>query len=135
MKALSIWQPWAWMVLHGGKDVENRSWPTYYRGPLLIHASLHVGKALYEALCCDAAQCSGIPTTRFRAEGLESRGGLVGIVDLVDVVATLENRYFQGPWGWILANPRPIVFTRWRGRQRLFDVPGDLAFWEAKMIG
>ena len=33
--------PWAWATIYGGKDVENRSWRTAYRGPLLIHASLH----------------------------------------------------------------------------------------------
>ena len=39
MKALSIRQPWAWAIIHAGKDVENRPWGTRYRGPLLIHAS------------------------------------------------------------------------------------------------
>lgn len=38
-KALSLRQPWAWAVVHGYKDVENRSWSTKHRGPLLIHAS------------------------------------------------------------------------------------------------
>jgi ASCH domain len=35
---LTVRQPWAWAIIHGGKDVENRSWRTKYRGPLLIHA-------------------------------------------------------------------------------------------------
>lgn len=39
MKALSIRQPWAWMILHAGKDIENREWPTRFRGRVLIHAS------------------------------------------------------------------------------------------------
>ena len=38
MKALTIKQPWASLIIYGDKDVENRSWPTSYRGPLLIHA-------------------------------------------------------------------------------------------------
>ena len=38
MKALSIMQPWAWLIANGHKDIENRSWPTRYRGPVLIHA-------------------------------------------------------------------------------------------------
>lgn len=37
-RALSVRQPWAWAILHAGKDVENRSWATGYRGELLIHA-------------------------------------------------------------------------------------------------
>ena len=39
MKALSIRQPWAWLILHGGKDIENRTWATKLRGRVLIHAA------------------------------------------------------------------------------------------------
>ena len=39
MKALSIRQPWAWLIASGHKDVENRTWYTHYRGRFLIHAS------------------------------------------------------------------------------------------------
>lgn len=38
IRALSIRQPWADLILHGPKDVENRSWNTTYRGPFWIHA-------------------------------------------------------------------------------------------------
>ena len=41
MRAISVRQPWAWLLLHKGKDVENRSWalPARYVGdPLLLHA-------------------------------------------------------------------------------------------------
>lgn len=41
IKALTIRQPWAHAIFHLGKDVENRSWRTRYRGPLLIHAGAH----------------------------------------------------------------------------------------------
>ncbi len=39
MKALSLLQPWATLVVIGVKQIETRSWSTAYRGPLLIHAS------------------------------------------------------------------------------------------------
>ena len=38
MKVLSVRQPWAWAIIHGGKDVENRNWYTSFRGTLAIHA-------------------------------------------------------------------------------------------------
>lgn len=38
MKALTICQPYAELIARGEKRVENREWPTRYRGPLLIHA-------------------------------------------------------------------------------------------------
>jgi len=39
MKALSLPQPWAMLVIMGVKEIEKRSWSTAYRGPMLIHAS------------------------------------------------------------------------------------------------
>ena len=39
MRVIVIRQPWAWLIVNGFKDIENRSWRTRYRGPLLIQAS------------------------------------------------------------------------------------------------
>ncbi len=39
MKCISLHQPWASLVVLGAKKFETRSWPTSYRGPLLIHAA------------------------------------------------------------------------------------------------
>ena len=39
MRALSVQQPWAWAIAAGKKPIENRTWPTTYRGLLAIHAS------------------------------------------------------------------------------------------------
>ena len=44
LSCLTVRQPWAWLLTHGVKPVENRTWKTSYRGPLLIHA----GKVLDE---------------------------------------------------------------------------------------
>lgn len=52
MKAITLWQPWASLMAVGAKRIETRSWPTAYRGPLLIHAAKTWNKdlaALYEA--------------------------------------------------------------------------------------
>ncbi len=43
MKAITIKQPWAWAITrrattYAGKDIENRTWTTPYRGLLAIHA-------------------------------------------------------------------------------------------------
>ena len=38
MKALSIRQPWAWLIVAGYKDVENRTWATDFRGRIYVHA-------------------------------------------------------------------------------------------------
>jgi hypothetical protein len=39
-KALTLKQPWAWAITQLGKNIENRSWPTKYRGELYIHAGV-----------------------------------------------------------------------------------------------
>jgi hypothetical protein len=44
MKALSIIQPWATLIVIGAKHLETRSWTTPYRVPLLIHASAKLPK-------------------------------------------------------------------------------------------
>ena len=53
MKAISIRQPWAWLIVNGYKDVENRTWYTSHRGPLLICAS----KALDPYLTKSGGMC------------------------------------------------------------------------------
>lgn len=40
MRGLTLRQPWATLIAHHGKRIENRQWTTRYRGPLLIHAGL-----------------------------------------------------------------------------------------------
>lgn len=39
MRALSLTQPWATLVAIGAKRIETRTWPTTYRGPVVIHAA------------------------------------------------------------------------------------------------
>lgn len=47
---LSLRQPWVWIITELGKSLENRTWNTRYRGPVLIHAS----KAMTREECADA---------------------------------------------------------------------------------
>jgi len=56
--ALSIRQPWAYLIIHAGKDVENREWPTRVRGNILIHAGKTMTRADYQACCLF---CSSLP--------------------------------------------------------------------------
>ena len=44
MKALTIKQPWATLIIQGDKRFEFRSWQTKYRGELLIHAGKGIDK-------------------------------------------------------------------------------------------
>jgi ASCH domain len=120
MKALSIRQPWAWLIVHAGKDVENRSWPTSYRGPLLIHAAKGMTLSEYDRGAAFAKACGIVSMPP--AEQI-SVGGIVGQAELADCVRSSRSPWFMGPYGFVLRDVRPLPFTACVGRLGLFEVP------------
>jgi hypothetical protein len=136
VKALSIQQPWAWLICQGVKDIENREWTTDYRGFLLIHAGKQMDK--------------NIDWARFTLEGVEmpptkdyELGGIVGYATLAKVVTQSESPWFRGKYGFVLTQRRTVPFIPLRGQLGLFDVPGEIEaqineireqrFWDAEM--
>lgn len=118
---LSVRQPWAWLIVNGHKDIENRSWHTSRRGRILIHAGQRFEQAGYERV----VRHMGIALPDKADLG---RGGIVGVVEIVDVVEQASSQWFEGPYGFVLANPRPLTFVPARGRLsffRLTDVPAE----------
>jgi len=117
VKALSIKQPWAWAILHAGKDIENRTWKTDYRGRVLIHTGKKFDAIGWEALK-DA--------TRFHHKVPDKSeflfGGIVGSVEIVDVVENSPSPWFQGPYGFVLRNPVEYDFFPLRGQLGFFEV-------------
>lgn len=122
MITLSIRQPWAWLILHAGKDIENRDWATSFRGRLLIHASKGMTRAEYASGCDFAASC-GVGTDRLPTFDDLPRGGVVGSVEVVDCVQRSRSPWFVGEHGFVLRDPRPLPFVPWKGRLSFFDVP------------
>lgn len=107
-KALSVRQPWAWAIMHGGKDIENRSWQAVnhgltVRGEIAIHASAGMTKQEYDDA---AAFMSSIGVICPPAIDL-CRGALIGAVDVVDVVRSSQSPWFFGPRGLVLRNAKP----------------------------
>ena len=128
MKLISIRQPWASLIITGGttietgaielKDVENRSWATAYRGPVLIHASQR----------SDAIRPDEIER-RFgvRVEGEQQLGGVIGITEIVDCVRPHASRWYApGCYGFVLANSRSLPFVPWKGALSLRSAPAEL---------
>lgn len=110
--ALSVRQPWAWAIIHGGKDVENRSWQAVnhglrQRGRIAIHASKGMGRDEYED-AKDTIERTGKVCPP--AHALE-RGGIIGSVEVVDVVDESDSPWFFGPRGLVLRDPRPCQFV------------------------
>ena len=122
MKAISIRQPWAWLIAHGYKDVENRTWATKHRGPILIHA----GKTL-DPYFDEIRQ--GVRAQGVRAQGVEfpdakhiERGGIVGQANLVDCVTESSSEWFDGPYGFVLEDAQPLPFKPCKGRLGIFGL-------------
>lgn len=124
MKALSIRQPWAWLIINGGKDIENRSWHTKFRGRFLVHAAQGMTRKewSYAVVFCNEHR---LPLPPFF--GNLQRGGIIGSVELVDSLDTSDSPWYMGEKGFLLRAPKPLPFVRMKGRLGFFDVPLDKA--------
>ncbi len=151
MRILTVRQPWAWAIIHGGKDVENRARNIAgsYRGPVAIHAG--------SAWDWDVRYPVG--ETPHPTSVSLVRGAIIGVVDLVDVHVVQQshagtNVCFDdstptgdicSPWAHaydefpayrghhlVLANPRPlpepIPFKGALGLRRLNDATTAAVF-------
>lgn len=115
MKCLTLHAHWAEAVFALGKDVENRTWTTSFRGPIAIHAGSRVSKTLCHQLGLDPR----VLTT----------GAIIGTVELVDIVKNSRSLWAMNSYyHWIICNPLrlalPVVR---RGQLGLFNIPNILA--------
>ena len=120
MKALSIRQPWAWLIVNGYKDIENRTWSTDFRGRVYVHAGRKIKSGDFPEQR-DYIKQSGI----FLPEE-PPLGAIVGEVTITDCVDTSSSPWFCGPYGFLLSAPvaykDPIPY---RGQLGFFQVEED----------
>ena len=112
MKAISLKQPWASMIANGSKTIETRTWPTKYRGDLLIVASRR-------------PIINGLPT-----------GQALCVVELFDCRPMKKEdeqaacckmyEYGIGGFAWVLKNLRPVVPVDIRGTLGIYEVADEL---------
>lgn len=128
MKAISIRQPWAWLIIHGGKDIENRDWPTKLRGRVLVHASKGMTRAEYEDVRGFLFMERELDHLLDQLPSFDSlqRGGIIGSVEIVDCVSSSSSPWFFGRHGFVLRDPSPMPFIPFKGALGFFDVPDDL---------
>jgi len=105
MKALSIKQPWASMIISGEKTIKTRTWKTPYRGDLLI---------------CSSRQ-PRLPGHIY--------GHALAIAELYDCrpIAKADEisaccKIYDGAWSWCLRNIRPIKPFPVRGQLGIYEV-------------
>lgn len=126
MKAISVRQPWAWLILHG-KCIENRDWYTAYKGQLAIHAAQGMSCDEYEdardfVRSFDPQLAGRIPQPECLV-----RGAVIGTVMQTGCVKDHPSRWFQGKFGHVYAEARELVVP--------IPVRGALGIWEWQVPG
>jgi hypothetical protein len=120
VKALTLRPSWAWLVVNGYKDIENRSWATRLRGRIWIHASSSpVTRAEYKNF---NAICRYRRIRKFPAREDFQTGGIVGSVEIVDCVTKSRSYWFGGDYGFVLRNARRTRFKQMKGMLGFFEV-------------
>lgn len=120
MKVISIRQPWAWLIVAGHKDIENRDWPTKVRGRVAIHA----GK--YRPQAGEIAEIEKEFGVKINPAELKY-GGIIGTAEIVDCVEDHDSCWFFGEFGFVLADARPGAFLPCQGKLGFFEVAYDLS--------
>lgn len=141
MKALSLTQPWADVILEQGKRVENRvdrgPWRggCSYRGPILLHASLGLGTYYEIDERVRMIRAAGVPNEWIEARLRDTRshssaslrptwkarpalrlGGVVGRAEIVDALEDHPTTYggFAGHLDFLRrTRPNFVNQTRW----------------------
>lgn len=144
MKALSIRQPWAWLIVRPDligparvqastkgllKDTENRTWPTRFRGEFWIHAAQGMTKAEYESTAEYLFWIGASEHIALPAASELQRGGIVGRAQLIDCISPSMqdtglplNWHMSGCFGFKLANTVPVDFRPCKGRLGFYEV-------------
>lgn len=131
MKAFSIRQPWAWLVVNGHKDIENRKWRPgnpglRFRGRVLIHTGLTLELEAASDLRKGIHPVTGEPLALDLPDEFPL-GGIVGEAEIVDCVTQSTSPWFVGPYGLVIANARPLPFVPCKGALGFFEVDIDRA--------
>lgn len=141
MKAISLWQPWASLVVLGEKKIETRSWDTAYRGPLLIHAAKRQNLSELKMLFDCPVFSGALKMSYHDAIAKLPYGCIIGKVDLVQTETSetikgsgmlsgqeaVFGNYDDGRYGWELDNP--VLFDHpvgYKGSQGFFEVPCEI---------
>ena len=94
-KALSIRQPYAWLICKGFKDIENRSWPTKFRGRIYVHAG--VSKVYLKNSVNDNK-------TRLSPGQIDEYSAVMNTL-AYGAITESSSPWFTGKYGFLLSNP------------------------------
>jgi hypothetical protein len=139
IKAISLRQPWATLVVLGAKQYETRDWPTAHRGLLAIHASRSFPEKIAQ-MCEQEPYRSVLRRAGYNYGADLPRGAVIGTVTVVEVHATEEldlsrltaeelafGDFGPGRFAWKLAEPRLLTEPiKMAGQLRIYEIPDKL---------
>lgn len=138
MRALSLTQPWAWIILNLGKRVENRSRNIgNYRGPLLLHASKTMRQRdWWEAYDFCAKHFGHVGfADRIPKPASLVRGAIVGRCNVIEQIAPNhstaglsddQRRWYMGAHAYVLDDVKPTPVVYCSGLLGFWAVPDDV---------
>lgn len=121
MKALSINQPWAWLIVNGYKCVENRDWDTRYRGEFLIHAGKKIDESAYGSLH-DMGVFPPYPD-EIETGGIVGKARLINTIHIREkhLVTSRDKPWFFGTFGFMLDGAEPCDLKPCKGALGFFE--------------
>ena len=128
-KCLSVKQPFAWAVVVGAKDIENRTWRSNYIGRLYIHAGQKEQSELVEEVVERVARCRNLTTKAalddYRQHWELGRGAVVGSVYMLGCAVSHGSEWFDPRfrYGFMFTDAKRIEPVPVRGQQRFFTTP------------
>ena len=123
MIAITVKQPWASLIVHGIKDIDNRNWRTNFRGRVLIHAACSHGRKFSDLTDAQMKAAFGTIAKETMFGNLPF-GAIIGSVEIVDCVLNHSSIWAdKRVYNWVLANP--ILYEN-----PIENVKGKLSFWD-----
>lgn len=143
LPAISVRQPWAYLICAGLKDIENRTWklPEKYKGQRVL---IHAGKTRYVNpfdLLTNEQYDSISQDKRIEMANDMEFGAIIGSVEIVDCVINhpsiwaekskmlydgLSPDRYDKIYNWVLRNP--VLFDK-----PVLNVKGQLGFFKPKI--
>jgi len=136
--ALSVRQPWAWAIIHAGKDIENRSVAAVGTGMWLGHIAIHAARGMTRAEYEDAREFMALIGVKCPHPCDLTRGAIIGSVTVTAVVEDSDSPWFFGPRGLVLAHaegcePIPTVgalgYFRWAAGGEMMEPKPWMHHW------
>jgi hypothetical protein len=125
MKALSLKQPWAELILSGKKTIETRTWNTTFRGEFLIHASARVDQA--------AMKHFGFEKGSLSTSCIVGQATIMNVIKYPSKAAFLRDKEKHLVWRVADAKPRFGYTLRDARRVRLYPCKGRLHFFAIEL--